>query len=71
MENASEALKMATGVLIAIMIIGIIVFEFNSISQLENDKEDQKELCKRQLNLIRNLKHSIEALCMGLILYQL
>ncbi len=42
MENASEALKMATGVLIAIMIIGIIVFEFNSISQLENDKEDQR-----------------------------
>lgn len=42
MENASEALKMATGVLIAIMIIGIIVFEFNSISQLENDQEDQK-----------------------------
>lgn len=42
MENASEALKMATGVLIAIVIIGIIVFEFNSISQLENDKEDQR-----------------------------
>lgn len=42
MENASEALKMAAGVLIAIMIIGVIVFEFNSISQLENDKENQR-----------------------------
>jgi Na+-transporting methylmalonyl-CoA/oxaloacetate decarboxylase gamma subunit len=46
MENAASALQMAVGVLIALLLISLFVFVFNSISGVENSKADaevQKE----------------------------
>jgi len=42
MENVSEALKMAAGMLMAILLIALIVYVFHSISGMENAKRDQK-----------------------------
>ncbi|MGN1329906.1 MAG: hypothetical protein ACI4VN_01020 [Clostridia bacterium] len=46
MENASEALKMAGGMLIAVLLIALIVYEFNSVSSLENTKKDEEVLAE-------------------------
>ena len=40
MENASKALEMAGGVLIALMIIGLIVLGYNRISDLQQTEKD-------------------------------
>lgn len=42
MENAAEALKMAAGMIIAVLLIGLAVYLFNSISSIENSKKDQE-----------------------------
>lgn len=42
MENAAEALKMAAGMMMAILLIGLAVYLFNSISGIEDSKRDQE-----------------------------
>lgn len=42
MENASKALIMAGSILIAIMVIGLLVYGYNQMSDLEQTKEDAK-----------------------------
>ena len=42
MENASKALIMAGSVLIAILVIGLLVFGYNQLSDLEQQKEDSE-----------------------------
>ena len=42
MENASEALKMGAGMIIAVLLIGLLVYLFTSISSLENSKYDKE-----------------------------
>lgn len=44
MENASKALLMAGGILIAVLIIGLLVYMFNSSSQLFKTSEDIEQL---------------------------
>lgn len=46
MENASEAFKMAAGMLMAVLLIALIVYEFNSVSSLENTKKDEEILAE-------------------------
>ena len=49
MENASKALIMAGSVLLAILVIGSLVFMFNTISELKNTEasaEDVEQLAK-------------------------
>lgn len=40
MENAASALQMAAGVLLALLLISLFVYVFNSISQTENTRAD-------------------------------
>ena len=40
MENASKALLMAGGILIAILVIGLVVYMFNTSSNLKKTSED-------------------------------
>lgn len=42
MENAADALRMAAGLLIALLLISLFVFVFNSISGAENARVDQE-----------------------------
>lgn len=42
MENASKALLMAGGVIIAVLIIGLVVYMFNSSGNLKQNSEDEK-----------------------------
>ena len=42
MENASKALIMAGSVLIAILVIGLLVFGYGQLSNLEQEKEDSE-----------------------------
>ncbi len=42
MENASKALLMAGGILIAILVIGLVVYMFNASSSLKKESEDTK-----------------------------
>ena len=42
MENASKALIMAGSVLMAILVIGLLVFGYQSLSALEQSKENAK-----------------------------
>lgn len=44
MENAADALRMAAGVLIAILLISLIIFMFRNISQNENTRRDQEQI---------------------------
>ena len=44
MENASKALIMAGGILIALMTIGALIFMFDSISGVENQKSQNAEI---------------------------
>lgn len=46
MENAADALRMAAGVLIALLLISLVIFVFTRISSLENEK-DQQELLQQ------------------------
>lgn len=46
MENASKALIMAGSVLLAIMVIGLLVFGYRQMSDLEQTKENSKEVDK-------------------------
>ena len=46
MENASKALIMAGSVLLAIMIIGLLVFGYNQISETEQIKSDSENIDK-------------------------
>lgn len=46
MENASKALIMAGSVLLAIMVIGLLIFGYNKMSNLEQVKENSKEVDK-------------------------
>lgn len=46
MENASKALIMAGSILIALLVIGLLVFGFNEISDVEQAKEDADEIDK-------------------------
>lgn len=53
MENASKALLMAGGILIAILVIGVVIYMFNSSSQLfktskDIEKEEQIEAFNRE-----------------------
>ena len=43
MENASKALIMAGSILIALMVIGLLVFGYNQISNLERTKSESEE----------------------------
>lgn len=42
MENASKALLMAGGIIIAVLIIALVVYMFNSSSSLKQNSEDVK-----------------------------
>ncbi len=42
MENASNALLMAGGILLAMMIVGLLIFGFTSISDYQNSQDDMK-----------------------------
>ncbi len=42
MENAADALRMAAGVLIALLLISLFIMVFTRIGGLENDREHQK-----------------------------
>lgn len=53
MENASKALIMAGSVLIAILVIGILVFGYNQMSNIEQTKEDSEYIDKMQEYMIR------------------
>jgi len=44
MENASKALIMAGGILIALLTIGALVFMFNNISEVEKQKNQNAEI---------------------------
>lgn len=44
MENASKALVMAGGVLVAILIIGALTFLFRDITSVEKEKEESKKV---------------------------
>lgn len=46
MENASKALIMAGSIMLAIMVIGLLVFGYRQISDLEQTKENSKEVDK-------------------------
>lgn len=46
MENASKALIMAGSILLAIMVIGLLVFGYRQMSDLEQTKENSKEVDK-------------------------
>lgn len=42
MENIAEALKMAFGVIIALLLVSLLIYSFNMINQTENTKTDLK-----------------------------
>ena len=42
MENASNALLMAGGILLAMLIVGLLIFGFTSISEYQDSKNDMK-----------------------------
>lgn len=44
MENASKALVMAGGILISMLVIGLLVFFFNNLSELQNIKQSDSEV---------------------------
>ena len=46
MENASKALIMAGSILIAIMVISLLVYEYNQISNLEQTKANVEKNTK-------------------------
>ena len=46
MENASRALIMAGSVLLALLIIGLLVFMFNSISGLKQQEANSEQVLK-------------------------
>ena len=48
MENASNALMMAGGILLALLILSLLVFTFNIINRSENAKTDQKMIQEAQ-----------------------
>ena len=56
MENSVNALQIAGGLLIAVMLITLIVFVFRSVSSMEN-----------QLNLTKNFLLLIKHQCMVLM----
>ena len=41
MENSADALQLAFGVVIAVLLLSLLVYVFNNISSLENTKRDQ------------------------------
>ena len=53
MENASKALIMAGSVLMAILVIGILVFGYNQISHVEQTKEDSEQIDKMTEYMMR------------------
>ena len=53
MENASKALIMAGSVLLAIMIISIMVFGYTQLSNMQQTKENTKEVDKIQAYMLR------------------
>lgn len=42
MENIAEALKMAFGVIIALLLISLLIYAFSIVSDIENTKTDEK-----------------------------
>lgn len=44
MENATKALLMASSVLIAVLVIGLLAYGYNQISDIEQTKEDTKQV---------------------------
>lgn len=42
MENSADALQLAFGVVIAVLLLSLLVYVFNNISSLENTKRDQE-----------------------------
>lgn len=44
MENAAKALTIAGGILISLLILGIIIFGYNNLSNLSKQQEDKKEI---------------------------
>lgn len=44
MENASKALVMAGGILISMLVIGLLVFFFNNLSDLQNIRQEGEEI---------------------------
>ena len=53
MENASKALIMAGSILLAMLVIGLLVFGYNELSSLEQTKEESKYLSKVDEYLLR------------------
>lgn len=53
MENASKALIMAGSILMAILVIGILVFGYNQISHVEQTKEDSEQIDKMTEYMMR------------------
>ena len=41
MENSADALQLAFGVIIAVLLLSLLVYVFNNISSFENTKRDQ------------------------------
>lgn len=46
MENATRALTMAGGILIALMILGALLLMFNNLSSYQNQNDSNKEISK-------------------------
>ena len=42
MENSADALQLAFGVIIAVLLLSLLVFVFSNISKLENSKRDSE-----------------------------
>ena len=42
MENSADALQLAFGVIIAVLLLSLLVYVFNNISSFENTKRDQE-----------------------------
>ena len=60
MENASKALAIAGGMLIALLIIGTLVFMFQRISDYRRQEQNEERL---QQVIEFNKEYEIEALC--------
>lgn len=46
MENAAEALRMAAGVILALLLVSLLIFTFSQIGSLENKKEEQEAIAQ-------------------------
>ena len=44
MENATKALEMAAGVLMALLVLGLIVFAYNNVASLKNTQQDATKI---------------------------